>query len=80
MAARYILWLIVTQLLLRRDYELGRCVVHLSIGNLYLKHEVVVAAVAAEGLLGSDFMMKHDMLDFQKHSMVIDGEKVNIRE
>ena len=60
---------------------LGRCVVDLSIGNLYLKHEVVVADVAAEGLLGSDFMMKHNcILDFQRQSMVIDGEKVNIRE
>ena len=46
-----------------------------------LKHEVVVADVAAEGLLGSDFMMKHNcILDFQKQHMVIDGEKVNIME
>ena len=60
---------------------LGRCVVDLSIGNLYLKHEVVMADVAADGLLGSDFMMKHIcILDFQKQSMVINGEKVNIRE
>ena len=59
----------------------GRCDASLTLSDIEVDHEVVVADIKAEGLLGSDFMMQHNcVLDFQKGVLEVDGEVVRVRE
>ena len=58
----------------------GRCDASLMLSHIEVDHEVVVADIKAEGLLGSDFMMQHNcFLDFQKGVLEVDGEVVRVR-
>ena len=58
----------------------GRCDASLMLSHIEVDHEVVVADIKAEGLLGSDFMMQHNcVLDFQKGVLEVDGEIVRVR-
>ena len=59
----------------------GRCDASLMFSHIEVDHEVVVADIKAEGLLGSDFMMQHNcVLDFRKGVLEVDVKVVRVRE
>ena len=59
----------------------GICTLNLAIGQVDIQHEVIIADIESEGLLGSDFLSKHDcVLNFKKGVLEIDGETIPYRE
>ena len=59
----------------------GKCVLDLTIGHIEVQHKVIIADIEPEGLLGSDFLVKHNcVLSFKKNTLEIEGESVPYRE
>ena len=60
---------------------LGLCFLKIVLGHLEVEHEVVVADVEAEGLLGIDFMTKYQcILNFKKGVLEVDGMAIPFRD
>ena len=59
----------------------GLCNLNMAIGHFEVEHEVLVADIESEGLLGSDFMLKNEcVLNFKKKTLEIDGVPIPFRE
>ena len=59
----------------------GSCTVDICFGNVEVQHEVLIADIDPEALLGSDFMSQHQcVLDYGKGVIHLKGESLPYRE
>ena len=56
---------------------LGQFTCMLGIGKNLLTHTLIVADMKSDGILGVDFIMKHDhKIDISRSEMILDGQKI----
>ena len=59
----------------------GRCTMDLAVGHIEVEHDCIIADIEAEGLLGSDFLVKHNcVLNFKSGVLEVEGESVPYRD
>ena len=59
----------------------GMCTLKIALGHLEVEHDVLVADLESEGLLGVDFMSKYQcVLNFKKNVLEVDGMVIPFRD
>ena len=59
---------------------LGKTTLNIQIGKKLVQHPTLVAEIADEGLLGTDFMRRHGMvIDFADNKLICKGETIEAR-
>ena len=59
---------------------LGMATMNITVGTKLVQHQVIVADIADEGILGTDFFREHQVIiDFGRKKVICDGENIAAR-